>query len=108
VVAIGAELWGNPRQRTNRRKKAPNERLVQRSSYPITAVHPRSSLMVMPGSCRGDSEKKSQKLSQTWPIWPPCTYDGAVCMPDPTPRQCGWGVVHGSSSSYSMPHLAAK
>jgi len=65
VVAIGAELWGNPRQRINRRKKAPNERLVQRSSYPITAVHPRSSLMVMPGFCHGDSEKKFQKLSRT-------------------------------------------
>ena len=81
---------------------------VHRSSYPITAVHPRSSLMVMPGSCRGDSEKKSQKLSQTWPIWPPCTYDGAVCMPDPNTPAMRVGGRSWFLVGLHMPHLAAK
>jgi hypothetical protein len=107
VVAIGAELWGNPRQGTNR-KKAPNERLVQRSSYPITAVHPRSSLMVMAGSCRGDSKRNPKNFRTHGPFGRPVPMTARCACLIPTPRQCGWGVVHGSSSGYSMPHLAAK
>jgi hypothetical protein len=50
---------------------------VQRSSYPITAVHP---TFVADGHGRvvpWRFQKKSQKLSRTWPIWPPCTCSDA-------------------------------
>jgi hypothetical protein len=77
VVAIGAELQGTPRKRTSHVRSKPNEHPY---ATEFISDHRSSSPFVADGHGRvvpWRFQKTFQKLSRTWPIWPPCTCWGS-------------------------------
>jgi hypothetical protein len=66
----------------------PRERRNQSSICPSAVISVQQSPARFMADCddrviRWELTKKVQKLSRTWPIWPPCICTGAVCTPVP-------------------------